>query len=169
MGPKTVSRLRTTASGRPTARSCVPGGVTATVVVTLPSFAREEVERRSGTARAARGRGTGPPRGRGPGGGDEQPRPRKPAPVRAWQGRLIRVLAEPPCAGRAAVAWRHGQPDRGARVPRHAARQDHPGSGRGAALRAASPCPRPAPRGGGPARGAEHRLLHPPGEGESAR
>src|SRR3954465_4129679 len=61
MGPNTVSRLRTTASGPPTDCSRVPGVVTV-VVVTLPSFAGSEVPRRSGTAQAGPRFGYGPPR-----------------------------------------------------------------------------------------------------------
>src|SRR4051794_41734389 len=96
MGPNTVSRLRTTASGRPTDCSRVPGVVTV-VVVTLPSFAGSEVQRRSDTAQA------GPRmRVRATAAGEEQrpdverAAPRETRPERAWGGRPIPGLAEPP-------------------------------------------------------------------------
>src|SRR3954462_2512058 len=169
MGPNTVSRLRTTASGPPTDCSRVLGVVTV-VVVTLPSFAGSEVPAAVGTAQAGpRMRVRATAAGRGQRRGVERAPPRKPVPERAWQGRLIRVLAEPPSVRRPALAWSRGQPDRGARVPQHAACQDHPGPGRGPAVRAASPRSGPAPRGGGPARRAEPRLLPPPREGQPAR
>src|SRR3954453_13556117 len=94
MGPKTVSRLRTTASGAPTVRSRGMEGDTVVVVVTLPSFAgRSSVGR---AAQISRGCGCGarfgPRGGRGHGcrRGDEQAAPRKPALAPAWQGRSIR-------------------------------------------------------------------------------
>src|SRR3954468_24008438 len=168
MGPNTVSRLRTTASGPPTDSSRVPGVVTV-VVVTLPSFAGSEVQRRSDTARAGpRMRVRATAAGQGQRREVERAPPRKPVPERAWEGRLIRVLAEPPSVRRPALAWSRGQPDRGARVPHHATCQDHPGPGRGPAVRAAPPRSGPPPRGGRPARRAEHGLLHPPREGQPA-
>src|SRR3954462_13122898 len=135
MGPNTVSRLRTTASGPPTDCSRVPVVVTV-VVVTLPSFAGSEVQPRSGTAQAGPRMRYGYRGGQGRRRGVERAPPRKPVPERAWQGRLIRVLAEPPSVRRPALAWSRGQPDRGARVPHHAACQDHPGPGGGPAVRA---------------------------------
>src|SRR3954471_23153169 len=118
MGPNTVSRLRTTASGPPTDCSRVSVVVTVVVVtvvvvtvvvVTLPSFGGSEVQRRSGTAQAGpRMRVRATAAGQGQRGGVERARPRKPVPERAWQGRLIRVLAEPPlgpAAGLSVESW----------------------------------------------------------------
>ena len=72
------------------------------------------------------------------------------------------VTVTSPSTPRRRVRSRHGQPDRGARLPDLPPGAAHPGAGRSAALRHQPPGRRAAPRGGRHARRRQHRLLHPP-------
>ena len=77
--------------------------------------------------------------------------------ARAWEDLLFGVLTGHPTRLRPAyrrIRGRRPAARRGARLPRHPPRADHPGRGRPAGLRRAAPGVRPAPRGAGDALGA---------------
>ena len=106
--------------------------------------------------------------GVGPGGHVAGPDRQSQEPAsRAWQGRLIRVLAEPPSVRRPAVAWMPWTtgPRCASSSPRGAPRSPptRPGS---RCTGSAAACPGLRREEVAQLAGREHRLLHPAGEGQ---